>query len=165
MRQPKVVLFHRSWIVAIVGLVALRAGIIGLGVWLFEPDELIGYLQVVLHYALGLAAVAGIVALCLGGYRAQQREAERQRKHLESLRTLYEKALEKLEADAHDRDSRKRALTFGRAYYAAVMPDTYTQHFVDGMPAGTSGHQNNTAGREARIAGDIEARVGHLKLR
>jgi hypothetical protein len=73
-------------------------------------------------------------------------------------KVLYNKALDLVQSEPDDPVFAQKALDAGRLYYGLLMPDTYTQHYVDGVPTGTSGHQNNAAGREATIAADVQVR-------
>ena len=76
----------------------------------------------------------------------------------------YNDALDYLAAHPTDPTVRVTCVEIGRVYYAATIPDTFTA-VIGTNTFGTQDYQNNTAGREARIAADIEARIGHLKTK
>jgi hypothetical protein len=92
-----------------------------------------------------------------------QREAQ-QAAFVEGLRATYGRALDHLAAHPSDPSARVRALDAGREYYGVVMPDTHDVQITNGTFVTDHNFQNNTPAREARIAADIEARIGHLRV-
>ena len=101
----------------------------------------------------------------IGGLYLWMRASEDQvaaGEHLARLDDAYRRALDYLALHPTDPSARASALQAGRAFYADAIRDTFTLHIGETM--GTSDHQNNTTAREARIAADIEARIGHLKV-
>ena len=111
--------------------------------------------------ALVLFGVLGVTGLALlAAYSIHNAKRSR----LAAAEDAYRVALDHLAANPADPGARVRCVETGRAYYALTVPDTYTA-VIGSNVFGTQDYQNNTAGREARIAADIEARVGHLKLR
>ena len=92
-------------------------------------------------------------------------DADEHERDIEYFRGLYIQALDLLEANPTDEKSVQLALLGGRKYYGLTMPDTYTQHYSDGMPTGQSNHQNNAAAREASIEADIRARLASATAR
>jgi hypothetical protein len=80
-----------------------------------------------------------------------------------AIARAYQDALDHLAQHPTDPGARVACLERGRAFYALTIPDTFTL-VVGEKTFGAQDYQNNTAGREARIAADIEARVGHVKV-
>lgn len=109
-------------------------------------------LGIVLVVVLGGGSLAILFAWSVMGDRA------RRRRFLEAD-ARYKTALEFLRLNPSHEDARLRCIEAGRAFYLITSPNTITVHSGGGM----SGHQDNSAGREARIQADIEARIGHLK--
>jgi hypothetical protein len=87
------------------------------------------------------------------------RDQQDKQKALQSAKDEYFASLERLSADPGNTNMRVECLEKGRIYYALILPDTHTVHCRNGIRVGTSDHQDNTAGREARIAADIAART------
>ena len=117
-----------------------------------------------MHPAYIVIVMTIVVALICWGMVAARANAEQARENLEVTRSAYEATLSVLQMNPTDPDIRAKCLSWGRRYYGETMPDTHTIHLQNGIPVGTSDHQNNAASREARINSDIEARIGHLKM-
>lgn len=115
----------------------------------------------IIYGFLGLI-VLGAVALYVRGLRA----AAAQKVRFQQITKEYADALDYLGTNPTAPDARLRCLSAGRAFYAQKIPDTYTQHYVNWLPVGgTSDYVSNETAREARINSDIEARIGHLKVK
>jgi hypothetical protein len=114
----------------------------------------------VLILALMLAIVAAGVVFVINARRNEARRKAR----VAAITNAYQEALDYLASHPADPQARLACLEHGRAYYAMTIPDTFTA-VIGRAVFGTQDYQNNTAGREARIAADIEARVGHLKVK
>ncbi len=108
--------------------------------------------------------ISGVIALAtLVAYRIHAVQ-KHNKAMIAEYHDAYNDALDYLAAHPADPTVRVTCVEIGRVYYAASIPDTFTA--VIGTNAfGTQDYQNNTAGREARIAADIEARIGHLKTK
>jgi Na+-transporting methylmalonyl-CoA/oxaloacetate decarboxylase gamma subunit len=89
--------------------------------------------------------------------------ADEKRRERAEVKKAYDDALDYLAQHPTEPRARIECLERGRAFYLMTIPDTFTL-VVGERTFGTQDYQNNTAGREARIAADIEARIGHLKL-
>jgi hypothetical protein len=111
-----------------------------------------------------LADIVLIVSTFWYGISYSIEEQKRNQARINRMKQDYDDALCLLEKRPANPKSRLNCLDVGRVYYEATMPDTMTVHYNNGIPVGTSGHQNNSVGREARINSDIEARIGHLKF-
>ncbi len=112
--------------------------------------------------AMGPWIVLAVIVFAVLAYFAWQYDQRKKAEKL-AIARAYKDALDNLVQHATDPQARLACLECGRAFYAMTIPDTFTL-VVGERTFGTQDYQNNTAGREARIAADIEARVGHLKV-
>lgn len=127
-----------------------------------ETTELEAYvLRLKLFGGLFVVSVVALVVYLLSRHEAEKKE---QGARLRAIALAYRKALDDLAANPTDPRARPACLERGRAFYATAIPDTFTLVFGTHV-FGTQDYQNNTAGREARIAADMEACIGHLKLK
>lgn len=114
---------------------------------------------------LWFAVAFGVpLILCVLWYIRDRGNAAEAAESFRAAAASYQAALDYLAAHPEDPQARLVCLERGRLYYSMAVPDTYTL-VVGTNEFGTQDYQNNTAGREARIAADIDARVGHLKFR
>ncbi len=104
-------------------------------------------------------AVIVFAVLCVFAYQYDQKKKTEKL----AIARAYQDALDYLAQHPTDPSARLGCLERGRTFYAMAIPDTFTL-VVGERTFGTQDYQNNTAGREARITADIEARVGHLKV-
>lgn len=84
------------------------------------------------------------------------------RGNIQKAKEEYDEALDFLERNPEDSKSRVLTLEKGRVYYGLINPDV---NIVGQKSGSIYSITNNTAGREAQINADIEARIGHLKIK
>lgn len=107
--------------------------------------------------------IAIVAAIFIPGIVIATRSSMQKQQRLEEARAAYDEALDYLEAHPTDPKARRVCLERGRVYYAVTDPDIVS-YVIGERAAGVTGISNNSAAREAKIASDIEARIGHLKV-
>ena len=145
-------------------LLKMGTGSLGIGLLLFfAPDSIADGLHQWALIAIG--GVSLFISFLRWAIKQERANAKQRQEELDLTKRHYETTLRFLQSNPEDPQARVSCLEAGRRYYELVMPDTHTVHYRNGLPVGTSDAQDNSAGREARISSDIEARVGHLKVK
>ena len=134
-----------------------------LSVWIVASlvlgQESVDESDVVRSMWIGLIVISAIVLFFV--YRIKKVQNDRE-DAMDQAGAVYQAALDHLAAAPSDPAVRVAALGAGRTYYGMAMRDTQILSF--GSQVGPIRETSREAGREARIASDIEARVGHLKV-
>jgi len=111
---------------------------------------------VIFILSIGCLAVGSVIMAPFLIYKA----VKQTRVRYAAAQANYASALHELMSKPHDPNVRIKCLNAGRDFYQITIPDTVLRQGGQRIAM-----TDNSANREARIAADIEARIGHLNLK